>query len=99
MNDDRGWFFSVLALIGLGLLLLLSLVWLSIERTDLSYGIEQKQGDIETTTKLIAKLEVERDNLLSPYQLNRLARRLGLGPATPGQIRRMKQEAEPKAAQ
>ncbi len=99
MNPDQGWFISVLALVGMGLLLLLSLVWLSIERTNLSYGIEQKQGDIETTTKLIAKLEVERDNLLSPYQLNRLAHCLGLGPATPGQIRRIKQATEPKAAQ
>lgn len=91
MNADRGWFLSVLALLGLGLLLLLASVWLSIERTNISYGIEKLEKDIETTAKLIAKLEVERDNLLSPYQLDRLARRHGLGPAQPGQIRRMQE--------
>ncbi|MGE4504209.1 MAG: hypothetical protein AB7D51_02600 [Desulfovibrionaceae bacterium] len=94
MNVDRGWFLSVLALVGLSLLLLLASVWLSIERTNLAYGIEKLEKDIARAATLIAKLEVERDSLLSPDRLERLAKRHGLGPAAPGQIRRM----DPKAA-
>lgn len=95
MNVDRGWFLSVLAFISLGLLLLLASVWLSIERTNLSYGIETLEKDIHAQAKLIGKLEVERDNLLSPYRLDRLARRHGLGPAESGQIRRMDGAPQP----
>ncbi|MBU1249403.1 MAG: hypothetical protein KKB70_11935 [Proteobacteria bacterium] len=97
MNADRNWFFTVLALIATGLLLLLGTVWLSMERTNLAYGIEKLEKQITEERQLIAKLEVERDNLFSPYQLERLAKRHGLGPAAPGQIRRMDEPAQPEA--
>lgn len=93
MNVDRGWFLAVLALAGLSLLLLLASVWLNIERTNLAYGIEKLEKQVQRASGLMAKLEVERDSLLSPYQLDRLARRHGLGPAEPGQIRRLDETA------
>jgi hypothetical protein len=42
----------------------------------------------------VDKLEVERNNLLSPYQLKELASKHGLGPAEPGQIRRLPLQAD-----
>lgn len=89
MNVDRNWFFTVLALAGLALVLRLGQVWLNIERVDLAYGIESLEREVSKRSKLVEKLEVERDNLLSPYQLKRLAEKHGLGPAGPGQIRRL----------
>ena len=38
----------------------------------------------------VAKLEVERDSLLSPYVLGKTAEQLGMSMADPGQIRRIK---------
>ena len=38
---------------------------------------------------LRAKLEVERERLLSPYELRLKAEKLGLGEPKPGQVRRM----------
>lgn len=99
MNVDRGWFLSVLALVGLLLVLLLGSVWLSIERTNLAYGIEKLEKEIARAEKLIAKLEVERDSLFAPSQLDKLAKRHGLGPAEPGQIRRLDEQAAPEKPQ
>ncbi|MGE4291286.1 MAG: hypothetical protein AB7E32_03650 [Desulfovibrio sp.] len=86
------WLLVALVLVALGFRL--ASVWLNIERTDLAYGIEQSENDIERISKHVAKLEVERDNLLSPFQLKELAIKHGLGPAEPGQIRRLPLPAE-----
>jgi cell division protein FtsL len=86
------WMLVALVLAALGFRL--ASVWLNIERTDLAYGIEQAENDIEKISKHVAKLEVERDNLLSPFQLKELALKHGLGPAEPGQIRRLPLPAE-----
>jgi hypothetical protein len=51
--------------------------------------MEQAENEMERITQHVDKLEVERNNLLSPYQLKKLAARHGLGPAEPGQIRRL----------
>lgn len=86
------WLLVALVLAALGFRL--ASVWLNIERTDLAYGIERSENEIEAIAKHVAKLEVERDNLLSPYQLKELAIKHGLGPAEPGQIRRLPLPAE-----
>jgi cell division protein FtsL len=75
---------SVLAL-GLGL----SLVWCNIERLDMAYEIKILEGELDQGEELNAKLEVERDNLLSPYRLTKKARELGLRPAGQGEIRKL----------
>jgi cell division protein FtsL len=75
---------SVLAL-GLGL----ALVWCNIERLGLAYEIKRLEKKIDQSKDLNAKLEVERDNLLSPYRLTGKARELGLRPAGRGEIRKL----------
>jgi hypothetical protein len=44
----------------------MGLVWLNIERVDMAYEITRLQGEIDQTTALAAKLEVERDTLITP---------------------------------
>ncbi len=66
----------------------LFLIWMSIDRTDLAYNIYKIQNALDNGTGHITKLEVERDSLLSPYELDKKAGELGLAVAKPGQIRR-----------
>ena len=65
------------------------LIWMSIDRTDLAYNIHRVQKDLGNGQGHIVKLEVERDSLLSPYELDKKARELGLSIADPGQVRRL----------
>lgn len=67
----------------------LTLAWLNIERTDLAYGLKTMQGEAKELEDHVAKLRVERDNLLAPYRLEKMAEKLGLDAAKAGQIRRM----------
>ena len=69
--------------------LALTLVWLNIERTKLAYRVRTLQREVTQVTDLNAKLSIEREHLLSPHELGRRAERMGLGPAKPGQIRRL----------
>ncbi|MBN2140452.1 MAG: hypothetical protein JW718_05540 [Desulfovibrionaceae bacterium] len=71
------------------LVLGLASVWLNIERMDLAYDLRKMEEALNRTRGLVAKLEVERNNLLSPYRLNGLADKFGLGPARAGQMRRI----------
>jgi hypothetical protein len=80
---------SVAFMAAIGLLL----VWLNLERTKLAYKARNLQHEVEQARDLNSKLSVEREHLLSPAQLGKKAEALGLGPAKPGQIRRM----EPRA--
>ena len=73
----------------MSLVLGLSLVWCNIERMDLAYDLKIKQVKLDEKTALLAKLEVERENLLSPYRLRQKAREYGLGPADQGRIRHL----------
>jgi hypothetical protein len=77
--------------------LALTLVWLNIERTKLAYRERILQRDVGQALDVNAKLSVERDHLLSPHELGRKAESFGLGPAKPGQIRRMGEQAETDA--
>lgn len=76
--------------------LALTLVWLNIERTKLAYRERTLQREAAQALDLNAKLQVERDRLRSPHELGRKAERFGLGPAKPGQLRRMEEEGKEK---
>ncbi len=85
----RGWLLllvlEALAIPVMGLVL----VWSGIERTDTTYFINIAQNEARERQTLHAKLEVERDRLLSPYELRRRAEEFGMKEPKAGQIRRM----------
>ena len=83
------WVWATAGLLSLSLLLGLGLVWCNIERMDLAYELKTQQVELERVEALIAKLELERDNLLSPHRLRAKAAELGLGPASQGRLRRI----------
>lgn len=63
-------------------------VWLNIERVDRAYEFRRMERELDEKSSLTTKLEVERDNLLSPLRLRKLAEKYGYGPASQGQIRK-----------
>jgi hypothetical protein len=67
----------------------LGLVLVSIERTEIGYGIRKLEGQMKARTVHMNDLDVECGRLLSPYVLERKAAALGMRAARPGQIRRM----------
>lgn len=88
-NSSRGWFLFLVLSILLSLVTGLVLVWLSIERADSAFRIGQLQAEVERRIALKAKLEVERDKLLAPYELRRKAEALLMHEAKAGQIRKL----------
>ena len=88
-SGGKGW----LLVLVLGLLscmvMGLVLVWSNIERMDTTYFINIQQNTLRERQALRAKLEVERERLLSPYELRRKAQEFGMREPRPGQIRRM----------
>ncbi len=88
-GGGKGW----LLMLALGLLscmvMGLILVWSNIERMDTTYFINMQQNALRERQSLQAKLEVERERLLSPYELRRKAKDFGMREPKPGQIRRM----------
>ena len=69
------------------LCLCLGTVWINVERANIGYRLKEMKvalGKLETHS---AKLEVERDNLLSPYRLSTEAEKMGMRLAVPGQLR------------
>jgi len=83
------WVVAAVGLLVLSLVLGLGLVWCGIERYDLSYKLTAMREDLRKRESLVAKLEVERGNLLSPHRMRAKAREFGLGPAEQGRIRRV----------
>lgn len=75
---------------GSALILGLVSVWLNIERVDKAYDLRRMEKRLNEQDALAAKLEVEKNNLLSPIRLRELAKEYGFGPASQGQIRRPK---------
>ena len=55
----------------------------------MAYEINHTQRLIEDADALTAKLDVERNTLITPARLRELAKQYNLGPARPGQIRRV----------
>lgn len=86
---SRGWLI-VLALELLAIPVLgLVLVWGGIERTDTTYFINICQNELREKQVLRSKLEVEKERLLSPYELRRKAEEFGMHEPLQGQVRRM----------
>ena len=81
---------------GSALILGLVSVWLNIERVDKAYDLRRMEKRLDEQEALAAKLEVERNNLLSPIRLRELAQKYGFGPASQGQIRRPAGKAKPQ---
>lgn len=71
------------------LIMLLVHVWINIERVDTSYFISRVQGEIDQRRDHRAKLEVERERLLTPHELRQKALQYGMHEPFVGQIRRM----------
>lgn len=88
-KPGKGWLFLFIILILAIPIMGLVLVWSGIERTDTTYFINIAQTDVRERLGLHAKLEVERDRLLSPYELRRRAGEFGMKEPRAGQIRRM----------
>lgn len=76
---------AVLGCIALGI----TLTWLNTERIKLGYKIDRLQQTERTKKDLHSNLLFERENLLSPKALGKLANKLELYTAKPGQVRRM----------
>lgn len=87
--SSGGWLLVLVLSLLFSLVMGLALVWLSIERTDMAFTIRQLRGQLEERIVLKAKLEIERDRLLSPAILGRKAEELGMHEAKAGQIRKM----------
>lgn len=88
-SSGRGWL-VLIVLEALAIPIMgLALVWSGIERTDTTYFINMAQNEARERQILHAKLAVERDRLLSPYELRRRAEEFGMKEPGAGQIRRM----------
>ena len=88
-QTDKTLLKMILTLLGAALCLGMGAVWLNIERMDLAYDLRKMEKSLGKKEDLAVKLTVERNNLVSPYQLKQLAGRHALGVASPGQIRRI----------
>lgn len=94
MSRLKGWLGAFSAAVVGVLVLGLSSVWLNIERMDLAYDLNKLEKELGNRTALASKLELERNNLLSPYRLKRLAGMYGLLPVGPGQMRLMQDQGK-----
>ena len=86
--------FSVVSVLTLGL----GLTWVNIERMNLAYELRSIQSEVENQEALIAKLNVERNTLLSPERLRAMAAEYGLASPRQGQIRRLNENGEEAAS-
>lgn len=89
MSRMKGWVLGFFCAIAGVLVLGLSSVWLNIERMDLAYDLSRLEKELAGRTALVSKLELERNNLISPYRLKKLATVYGLVPVGTGQMRLM----------
>lgn len=89
IRTRRGWIWvmavEALAIPVMGLIL----VWSGIERTDTTYFINIAQNEVRERQILHGKLQVEKERLVSPYELRRRAEGFGMKEPAPGQVRRM----------
>ncbi len=87
VQENRGWSLCVAMGVISALAMTLTLVWVNIERTNINYFFNKLQVDLREKRTHTVKLEVEREYLLSPRELGRRAKALGLEKPTAGQIR------------
>ncbi len=83
----KGWLLCVIIGVISAMSMTLVLAWVNIERTDINYFFNKLQVDLRDKKAHTAKLEVEREYLLSPRELGRRAKALGLEKPTAAQIR------------
>ena len=74
------------------LCLCLGTVWINVERANIAYRLKEMKVALDKLETHSAKLEVERDNLLSPYRLNAEAEKMGMRLAAPGQLRYLEEK-------
>lgn len=91
LDEQNTRFWSVLVLVSLitNFALGLGLVWFNTQHTNMGYELKRLAEEKNRVVSHSAKLKVERDLLLSPYNLEIKAREMGLRTALPGQIRRL----------
>ncbi len=87
--QGKTWYFLLSVNILLAVVLSLILVWVSIERMDINYFINIERVKLRDKQSLHGKLMVEKERLLSPYELRVKAEKLGMKAPKPGQIRRI----------
>ena len=87
--QGKSWYFLLSVNILLAVVLALTLVWVSIERMDINYFINIERVKLREKQSLHGKLMVEKERLLSPYELRIKAEKLGMKAPRPGQIRRI----------
>ncbi len=86
-GERNGWLLCVVLGVLSAMIMTLVLVWVNIERTDISYFMTTLQAELREKKVHKTKLEVEKEYLLSPRELGRRAKALGLHPPKPDQIR------------
>ncbi|MDD2967747.1 MAG: hypothetical protein PHN64_09785 [Desulfovibrionaceae bacterium] len=84
-----GWLVCVAIGVLSCLLMSLVMVWCNIERMDMTYFMNALQLEVQDREALRAKLEIEKEHLLSPYELGNKAKEFGMHQARPEQIRRL----------
>ncbi|WP_027723201.1 hypothetical protein [Maridesulfovibrio zosterae] len=94
-GDSNGIAMALALTMASALILGLISVWLNIERVDKAYDLRRMEKRLDEQESLAAKLEVEKNNLLSPIHLRKLAKKYGYGPASQGQVRRPRKAAKP----
>ena len=88
-RGSTGWLLIIAMSILTSMVMGLVMVWCNIERMDTNYFINIMQADVRDRQAHRAKLEVERERLLSPHELGRKAESFGMHLPRPGQVRRM----------
>lgn len=88
-RGGRGWIFGLALGVLCLLIMLLILVWTNIERFDISYFIPNVQKEITDRRDHLAKLEVERERLLTPHELRQKALQYSMHEPYAGQVRRL----------
>ncbi|MCL1984859.1 MAG: hypothetical protein FWG59_00220 [Betaproteobacteria bacterium] len=88
-RGSTGWLVFIVLGVLSSLVMGLVMVWSNIERMDVNYFINQLQASVRERQEHKAKLETEREFLLSPNELGRKAAALGMRQPSPGQVRRM----------
>jgi len=88
-RGSTGWLVCIVLGVLSSLVMGLIMVWSNIERMDINYFINQLQASVRERQEHKAKLETEREFLLSPNELGRRAAALGMRQPSPGQARLM----------
>lgn len=92
LQPGRSWIIIlILELLALPVCSLI-LVWSGIERTDTTYFINKAQVEVRERQVLHGKLAVEKERLLSPYELRKKAEELGMHEPVAGQVRKMEKK-------